>query len=108
MWLVVAPLVVPPSPKLHVYTGFDPPLTVAVKYVGLPITVGLLLRALSPVMGRSVAVMTTVSGALARPKASVTMSLKVRTPGVLGAMKVGDTAAALLRLTLGPPVCAQR
>jgi len=50
--------------------------------------------------------MTTVSGGEARLFVSVTVSVKVSTVGVPGAMNV-VTLSALLNPTLGPPICVQ-
>ena len=52
--------------------------------------------------------MTTVSGSEARPRLSVTVSVKVRTAGSAGAVKVGVTTVGLLKVTAGPLVCVQR
>ena len=102
---MITPLPVLPSPKSHVYCTLVPP-EVAVNQVVLPNSVGL-CSALSVLISSSVTVITMSAGALAKPRASVTTSVKVNTSGTAGATNVADIPAAPLSVTGEPPLCVQ-
>jgi hypothetical protein len=83
-----------------------PALRVAVKFVALPIVVGLSLAALRPVIGMSFTATTISSGVESgRPVLSVTLRVKVSTAGELGAVNVAVTLLLLFSITGVPPVC---
>ena len=58
--------------------------------------------------GGWLAMVTVVRSVPASPKVSVTVRVKVSTSSMRGAVKVGEVAVGSLRVTVVPPVCAQR
>ena len=95
-----------PSPGFHTKARLVP-AAVALSVAGWPSVIGPLLPAASALGAASLTVTITSSVVPARPRLSVTASVKASVAGAPGAVKVGWAALPLLKVTAGPPVCCQ-